>query len=186
MPVKCGRPCRQAASAPCAQRLHSLTAASTTGTQHQHHHHRFCVCIVRIMRPLSCPAPIPLALDPHASDATRQAVPRAPSPCDLWCGRASRSVMGAASPADVVILLCLEAGGFLCGAAGRCGAMRCGAVRAVQDEKAWPAGTHLGTCTCTYTFFLPTRMRVAGAFCFLGVLVLVASAGGSCWVSGAR
>jgi hypothetical protein len=63
--------------------------------------------------------------------------------------------MGAASPADVV----MGGGRVLVGAAVPCGAMRCGAV---QDEKPWAAGTHMGTCTCTYTFSLITRMRAAG------------------------
>jgi hypothetical protein len=144
---------RQAVQAGCADlarsKLRSLTAASTTSTS-------TTITAFTCASRASCARfPVPLALDPHASDATRQAVPRAPSPCDLWCGRASRSVMGAASPADVV----MGGGRVLVGAAVPCGAMRCGAV---QDEKPWAAGTHMGTCTCTYTFSLITRMRAAG------------------------
>lgn len=33
-----------------------------------------------------------------------------------------------------------------------CGAMRCGAVRAVQDEKAWAAGTHMDMYMYIYLF----------------------------------
>jgi len=61
--------------------------------------------------------------------------------------------MGAASPADVVICCAGRLAGSRAGRLGAavpCGAMRCGAV---QDEKAWAAGTHMGTCTCSYALF---------------------------------
>lgn len=115
-------------------KLRSLTAASTTSTS-------TTITAFTCASRASCPRfPVSLAPDPHASDATRQAVPRAPSPCDLWCGRASRSVMGAASPADVVMgggRVLVRGGWALRCHAVPCGAVRCRTRRRGLQERTW-------------------------------------------------
>ena len=152
-------------SAPCAQRLRSLTATSTTRTSTTIT--CFCMCVVRIN----------VSASPSSSQTPALGPPRERrhTPSDPTCAEPVRSVVragfekrdgAAVAPADVVICSCWEADGFCAGRLAR-GAMRCGAVRAVQDEKLWAAGTCMGTLYMCINVFFTIRMRAAGELLML-------------------
>lgn len=118
-------------------KLRSLTAASTSTST--------TITAFTCASRASCARfPVPLALEPPRERRHTPSGPTCAEPVQSVVRAAFEKRDGTSVACRCRDLLCWEAGGLSCGAAGRCGAMRCGAVRAVQDEEARAAGTHHG------------------------------------------